>query len=79
MIHSLPGAGEEIIDYLEERLKSVRQVSAMIREGLGPEQIIDEALGLPFKILEEKEVSLLLSLHQGQSAGCHSLHWQKGY
>jgi molecular chaperone Hsp33 len=56
MIQALPGAGDEIIDYLEERLKKVRQVSAMIREGLGPQQIIDEALGLPFKLLEEKEV-----------------------
>jgi molecular chaperone Hsp33 len=56
MIHSLPGAGDDVVDYLEDRLKRVRQVSAMIREGLGPQQIIDEALGLPFKILEEKEV-----------------------
>jgi molecular chaperone Hsp33 len=56
MIHSLPGSSEEIIDYLENRLPGVRQVSAMIREGLGPEQIIHEALGLPFKILEEREV-----------------------
>jgi molecular chaperone Hsp33 len=56
MIHALPGAGDEIIAYLEERLKNVRQVSTMIREGLGPQQIVDEALGLPFKILEEKEV-----------------------
>jgi molecular chaperone Hsp33 len=56
MIQSLPGAGDEVIDYLEDRLKRVRQVSTMIREGLGPEQIIEEALGLPFKILEEKAV-----------------------
>lgn len=56
MIHTLPGAGDEVVDYLEDRLKRVRQVSAMIREGLGPQQIIDEALGLPFKILEEKDV-----------------------
>jgi len=56
MIHALPGAGDEIIAYLEERLKNVRQVSTMIREGLGPQQIIHEALGIPFKMLEEKEV-----------------------
>jgi molecular chaperone Hsp33 len=56
MIHALPGAGDEVIDYLEERLKNVRQVSTMIREGLGSQQIVDEALGIPFKVLEEKEV-----------------------
>jgi len=56
MIHSLPGSSDEVIDYLEDRLTRVRQVSAMIREGLGPGQIIEEALGLPFKIVEEKDV-----------------------
>lgn len=66
MIHSLPGAGDEIIDYLEERLKNVRQVSAMIREGLGPQQIIFEALGLPFKILEEREVTYYCHCTRGR-------------
>lgn len=57
MIHSLPGASEEIRAYLENRLKTVRPVSSMICEGLLPEKIIDEATGLPFKILERREVT----------------------
>ena len=66
MIQSLPGAGDGIIDYLEERLKSVRQVSTMIHEGLGPEQIIQEALGVPFKILEERAVHYYCHCSRGR-------------
>ena len=56
MIHSLPGASDEITGYLEERLARVRPVSSMIRDGLEPEKIIEEATGLSFKILERRDV-----------------------
>jgi molecular chaperone Hsp33 len=61
MIHSLPGASDEITGYLEERLARVRPVSTMIRDGLEPEKIIEEATGLSFKILERRDV--LYSCH----------------
>jgi molecular chaperone Hsp33 len=61
MIHSLPGASDEITGYLEERLAGVRPVSSMIRDGLEPEKIIEEATGLSFKILERRDV--LYSCH----------------
>ncbi len=56
MIHALPGASDEVRAYLENRLTTVRPVSSMILEGLAPEKIIEEATGLPFKILERREV-----------------------
>ena len=56
MIHSLPGASDEITGYLEERLAGVRPVSSMIRDGLEPDKIIEEATGLKFKILERRDV-----------------------
>jgi molecular chaperone Hsp33 len=56
MIHSLPGASDEIAVYLEDRLKGVQPVSSMIRAGLAPEKIIEEATGLSFKILERRDV-----------------------
>jgi molecular chaperone Hsp33 len=56
MIHSLPGASDDITRYLEDRLTGVRPVSAMIRDGLAPEKIIEEATGLPYKILERRDV-----------------------
>jgi molecular chaperone Hsp33 len=57
MIHSLPGASDEIIDYLEGRLKGVRSASSMILDGLTPEEIMQEAVGLPLKVLDKKQVS----------------------
>ena len=61
MIHSLPGASDEVTAYLEDRLTGARPVSSMIRDGLAPEKIIEEATGLPFKILERRNV--LYSCH----------------
>jgi molecular chaperone Hsp33 len=56
MVNALPGVKEETIGRLEERIKTLRPVSSMVREGLGPKEIMEEALGLPVKILEKKEV-----------------------
>ncbi len=56
MIHALPGVSEETIEYLEERLKGLRTVSSMILNGLGPKEIIEEAVGLPLDIIDRKEV-----------------------
>jgi molecular chaperone Hsp33 len=56
MVQVLPGVKDETIEYLEKRLKGLRPVSSMILEGLGPKEIMEEAVGLPVDVLESKEV-----------------------
>jgi molecular chaperone Hsp33 len=56
MVHALPGVSDETIEYLEKRLKGIRPVSEMILGGLGPGEIIEEAVGRPIEILEKREV-----------------------
>lgn len=57
LVHPLPGASEDAIGQLENRLKAVRPVSAMILDGMGPREIMEEAAGLLIDIREQKEVS----------------------
>lgn len=47
MIRILPGAGEDIISYLESRAAGFPQISWLLEEGFTPEQIIDLFLGDP--------------------------------
>lgn len=56
MVHALPGVSDETIEYLEERLKGLLPVSSMVLNGLGPKEIMEEAIGLPVEILERKDV-----------------------
>ncbi|MBI1911447.1 MAG: Hsp33 family molecular chaperone HslO [Deltaproteobacteria bacterium] len=57
MVQPLPGTPDETIDYLENRLKTVRPVSSMILDGLGPKEIMNEAVGLPIKFIDEIKVN----------------------
>ncbi len=57
LVHPLPGAGEELVGELEERLRSVRPVTQMIRDGLSPRRFLEEAVGRPVAVLEEREVA----------------------
>jgi molecular chaperone Hsp33 len=45
MIQMLPGATETVIAGIEERLKTVAPVSALIQEGMTPEIILEQVLG----------------------------------
>lgn len=56
MVHILPGLRDEIVGYLERKLKGLPSVSTMILDGLSPKEIIEEAVGLPIEISEWKEV-----------------------
>ncbi len=56
MVQALPNAEEETVDYVENRLKGLRPVSSMIREGMGPKEIMEEAIGAGVRILERKDV-----------------------
>ncbi len=56
MVHLLPDAGDKIISQLEDRLRHLRPVSSMVRDGLGPVEIMEEVIGIPFDILEQRQV-----------------------
>ncbi|MEG0470944.1 MAG: Hsp33 family molecular chaperone HslO [Solibacillus sp.] len=45
IIQLLPGADEEIISAIEERLKGIAPISSMIADGMTPEQILEQVLG----------------------------------
>lgn len=57
MVQALPDLNEKTITYLEQRMGSVRPVSSMVLDGLGPEEIMEEAVGLPFVIVEKRDIS----------------------
>lgn len=57
MIQLLPGATEKTITELETILKSVRPISAMIADGLTPEQIVSELTNDTFQIVDKRPVS----------------------
>lgn len=46
IIQLLPGADEEIIMSIEERLKVIAPISSMIENGMKPEQILEQVLGV---------------------------------
>lgn len=45
IIQLLPGADDEVISDIEERLKIIAPISSMIAEGMTPEQILEQVLG----------------------------------
>lgn len=45
IIQLLPGADEDIISAIEERLKGIAPISSMIADGMTPEQILEQILG----------------------------------
>lgn len=45
IIQLLPGADDEVISDIEERLKVIAPISTMIAEGMTPEQILEQVLG----------------------------------
>lgn len=57
MIQRLPGARDEVISFIERKLSNIKTASSMILEGLSPLEIIEEAVGLPVEVLDEKEVT----------------------
>lgn len=57
MIQRLPGARDEVISFIERKLSNVKTASSMILDGLSPLEIIEEAVGLPVEVLDEKEVT----------------------
>jgi molecular chaperone Hsp33 len=56
MIQTFPDASEDTITRLENRLKNLRPVSAMILDGMGPKEMMEEAIGAPVRIIDKKNV-----------------------
>lgn len=58
IIQLMPGTPESVIDALEKKLASVKSVTAMLDQGMSPEDIIGHVLGdLSPEILEKNELS----------------------
>jgi molecular chaperone Hsp33 len=56
LVHALPEMREELTGYLEYKLLSARPVSEMVLDAAGPEDILSEAVGLPFDVMESSDV-----------------------
>jgi molecular chaperone Hsp33 len=56
IIQTMPEVSDDTIDLLEDRMKILRPVSSMVLDGMEPEDIIKEAVGLPVKVIERKDV-----------------------
>ena len=54
IVQLMPGASDEIIDVLEDKLSQIKSVTEMMEEGMGPEEILQLVLGdLDLEILEK--------------------------
>ncbi|MFN3739854.1 MAG: Hsp33 family molecular chaperone HslO [Thermodesulfovibrionales bacterium] len=69
MIQRLPGARDEVISFIERKLSNVKTASSMILEGLSPLEIIEEAVGLPVDVLDEREVTYYCSCSKERVLG----------
>lgn len=52
IIQIMPGATDSTISEIENRLNTIKPISTMIREGMTPEEILEELLGDNIKVLE---------------------------
>ena len=57
LVHPLPGCDPVLIEELEERMRKVRPVTEMIREGMSPRRMMEEAVGRKVVVREEKELT----------------------
>lgn len=57
MIQAMPDVKEDTIKYLEDRWSNIRNVTTMILDGAGPREMLSEAVGLPVKFLDKKDVT----------------------
>lgn len=57
MIQLMPGATEEVIGKLEERIGAISSVTSLLDEGMSPEQILEELLaGMDVEIADRMDV-----------------------
>ncbi|MCX7841698.1 MAG: Hsp33 family molecular chaperone HslO [Clostridia bacterium] len=63
IIQLMPGAGDDIIDFLEDKIKTIPPVTAILQEGKSPEDILEMVLG-------EKGLKLVDSMVCRYSCSC---------
>jgi molecular chaperone Hsp33 len=62
LIQSLPPADEAVIDCLMERIGQLPPLTRLLREGMTPEQLLEDLFsGIPFKILEKRALAFRCS------------------
>lgn len=54
IIQMMPNVSDEIVDALEKKLSSIRSVTDMMEDGMGPEEILQEILGEFDLVINEK-------------------------
>jgi molecular chaperone Hsp33 len=57
LVHTLPGADDWLVTYMEDRISTTPTVSSMVLDGKTPGEIIHEILGIPFDIIDQRGVS----------------------
>jgi molecular chaperone Hsp33 len=57
LVHTMPGIDDWLVTYMEDRISTTPTVSSMVLDGKAPAEIIHEILGMPFDIIDQKEVS----------------------
>jgi molecular chaperone Hsp33 len=58
LVQALPGADEMLLEFLEQRLAEARPVSTMLLDGMTAAEMLKDAIGVPFDVLERKEPRL---------------------
>ncbi len=58
LIQLLPGAGDAVIERIEEGIRALGAVTPALQKGLGPQEILETVLqGFSLELLEEQEIS----------------------
>ncbi len=71
IVQLMPGASDEIIDVLENKLAGIKSVTEMMEDGMGPEEILQLVLGdLDLEILEKIPTQF--------NCGCSKEHIARG-
>ncbi len=70
IVQAMPGGDESLIPLLEKRLATLPPTTALLKEGRGPVQILEQLLeGIPFSIKNETELSFRCSCSLKQVLG----------
>jgi molecular chaperone Hsp33 len=57
LVHTMPGIDDWLVTYMEDRISTTPTVSSMVLDGKTPKEIVSEILGMPFDVIDQREVS----------------------
>jgi len=57
LVHTMPGIDGWLVTYMEDRVSTTPTVSSMVLDGKTPKEIVSEILGMPFDVIDQREVS----------------------